>query len=79
MKMEEEDSSNHLCLHFLFSVMGKMFVSSIFLVLPYRYHLLKMPFMSAIFPPPRERERRGGQLLIFVPWAKNWACKSVHE
>lgn len=64
---------------FFFSVMGKMFISSIFLLLPYRYHLLKTPFMSATFPPPREREKRGGQLLTFVPWAKKWACKSIPE
>lgn len=58
-----------------------------------------MPFTSATFPLPREREEerkrkrkkdekrgrerrgeeKGNQLLIFKLWAKEWACKIVHE
>lgn len=78
MKMEEEDGGTVFALIF-FLCDGENVYISIFLFLPYHYHLLKTPFMSATFPPPREREKRGGQLLTFVPWAKKWACKSVPE
>lgn len=66
-----------------FPVIAKMFLASnIFMSsisLSSAYDALHVCHISCEIPLQGEREKRWSLLLIFVPWAKEWAYKSAHE